>query len=627
MRQVSVLGGGEIAPEMIAVLQPATVSVMEAAMPANVGPRSRAILESVEPIGHFGITGNGAFTLVHSGQTWDSFDAGKEESLRKEIELGHPLVIFGCGAGNLLFRVRTICQSVRDGVPPIIIYEPNAGVLKAFLSVRFPLQGVSVCCDIDDFRHMLQTLLQGQSSLTIFHTGDYVMPAEIAEQRGPIAVANQEAYALFSDVVRRIVDAEQVTMNTIAARMGEWIRNVAENLDACAGQVPAMSLAGAFVGAPAFIVGAGPSLDRNGPLLASCYEKGLVITVDVAARAFVKHNAQPHLFLAVEGRDLSEHLEGVEWIDTVPRAFSLEASPAVLKIGNGPLLPWADSNFSFNAVNHQLLGSEGLPIGGSVTTAAFLFAEAFGCNPIILVGQDLANTGGKRAADGVLADKLHALEEHGEVAAWGDPATKIPDTPQWLHARVWFEQRAARLAKDKPHIRLINCTEGGSHVDGFEDLPLADVIEEMQSVSIDIKGALNDVQPVWKDGIDWFRDKQVEKLQPIADAAFATVAACEAVASMIRTDKDADVSELMATRTENENAFRVLAAPHEMFTGWTQALIINLQDIRKQSTKHEMVGEDAAAFFDTEAGIFRAMGDAAVELRNVLTRQTEKANA
>jgi hypothetical protein len=208
--------------------------------------------------------------------------------------------------------------------------------------------------------------------------------------------------------------------------MAEWVWHLADNLPGVAGQVPAMRLAGAFPGATAFVVGAGPSLDGNGHLLGDCRRKGLVFTVDVACGAFRRHGAEPHVFIAVEGKDMSAHFDGIGWIDTVPRAFSLEANPALLACGRGPLLPWADSNMPFNDVNWGLLGCEGLPIGGSATTAAMLLAEAWGCTRVVLVGQDLANTCGRRAADGV-GDGLAVLEDMGVVPAWGT-GLPIPDT-------------------------------------------------------------------------------------------------------------------------------------------------------------------------------------------------------
>lgn len=597
------------------VLAPPQASVMHVAQPPNLGPRTKQLLATATPKGHFALMADGTLTLIVDGQIRDSAHAVNQDMVRVELDRGMPIVVYGIGAGQLVTAVRTISEQVRNGsAAPILVYEPDIDILATFVRAGLPMQGISIASDMEDFRAMFQHLLQGRSSVSLFHNN--------------FAITDRIHFDAFVDTVRRIVDAEQVTMNTILVRMPEWVRHVSENLEVLPGTKPLMSLSGEFQNVPAFIVGAGPSLDKNGHLLRECAKKGLVFTIDVAGRVFKRFGAEPHIFVAVEGADLSEHLEGVDWIDRVPRAFSLEASPAVLRTGKGPLLPWCDSNHSFADLNANLLCAEGLPIGGSVTTAAFLQAESFGCGPIILVGQDLANTGGKRAAGSVLADKLAVLSAHGTVRKWGEESyTYNPisrchywdewtDTPQWLHARVWFEQRASVVREHNPEAQLFNCTEGGSHVEGFTDMALADVLAQLPDRDIDVMGKLDNVQPIWEDGVHWFRHRQLETLAPIPDLCDAVAAKCHDLAVLI-TAGDANnpaVQQTLAERQAIEDQFRPLTITQCMFTGSVQPYLKRLGEMRMDAVRKSLQGEDAAAFFREEGELFDAMAKTAREL-------------
>jgi hypothetical protein len=257
-----------------------------------------------------------------------------------------------------------------------------------------------------------------------------------------------------------------------------------------------------------------------------------------------------------------------------------------------------------------------------VTTAAFLMAEAFGCSPIIMVGQDLANTGGKRAAAGVLADKLAVLSDHGSVMRWGDdmhhtfnPRSRahywdeMVDSPQWLHARVWFEQRAALLQERGSGVQLLNCTEGGSHVLGFEDALLADVLEQLRDREVDVMSKLDNVAPIASDTVDWFVRQQTDMLVPIIGLANEIAATCAEAARLVR--EVAPTQEVQATmdkRSSVEDEFRRAAQKSALFIGSAQIYLKGLNDVRETATRNQIEGEKAAEFFATEAKIFGNMG-------------------
>jgi hypothetical protein len=210
----------------------------------------------------------------------------------------------------------------------------------------------------------------------------------------------------------------------------------------------------------------------------------------------------------MESIDLSRLLSQVPYLDDVVRAFSLTGSPKTLRTGKGPLLPVYEGLPQLTPLV-SLGQAPGLAVCGSVSTLAFSLAQRLGCSPIVLVGQDLAYTDGLAYATGtpyegsrvnVSADgeslehersatllatngKLTAKEPLQRVAAWGGHGT-VPSTIGFSAVRSWLELAADVLAHECPEQRVINATEGGARVEGFEESTLADVLAPLPELNI-----------------------------------------------------------------------------------------------------------------------------------------------
>jgi hypothetical protein len=207
----------------------------------------------------------------------------------------------------------------------------------------------------------------------------------------------------------------------------------------------------------------------------------------------------------MESIDVSHLFEQVSYIDRVARAISLTAHPRSLRVGKGPLLPIFEGIHQLNAPLTSLLGFPGIPVSGSVSTLAFSLAERLGCSPIVFVGQDLAYTDGKAYAPGtpyrdsrvrVSADgqslehdwcetlknthnqgvnKMQEREPLREVTAWGGTGRAV-STIGFSAVREWLEAASRVLAAERPETRLVNATEGGARIEGFEELTLSDLL-------------------------------------------------------------------------------------------------------------------------------------------------------
>ncbi|MEZ4224524.1 MAG: 6-hydroxymethylpterin diphosphokinase MptE-like protein [Polyangiaceae bacterium] len=399
-------------------------------------------------------------------------------------------VIFGLGAGNTVREVRAQTSG------RVVVYEPDAGIARAVLEHGpVDLGDVDLVTDLFDLSQAWPAIAQTQTTVTVVRSAGYsdLFPAQAATLTSKL-----------EELVARV----GVNVNTYRTRAAVWVDDLLENLELLVDRPTFMALENALPGVPAFIVGAGPSLGKNGPLLAEAAKKGLVISVNTSARALASYGVEPQVLACLESVDVSHLLKDLPFIDRVVRAISLTAHPNTLRTGQGPLLPVYEALPEISFPLAELTGLMGLPVCGSVTTAAFSLAQRLGCNPIVLVGQDLAYTDGQAYARGTAyADSKARISEDGQcleldwcdtlkqthnagtsemhereavewVTAWGGKGI-VPTGMSFTPVRAWFGDAAKVLEREFPGTSLVNATEGGARIDGFREQSLADVLASL----------------------------------------------------------------------------------------------------------------------------------------------------
>ena len=404
-------------------------------------------------------------------------------------------VVFGMGMGHTVRGLRAFTKS------PIVVFEPDPGILRSFFeSGPSDLSEIHLVCTLHDLTQLWPRLSNGKQSVTLVNTPGYV------------ELFPEQAKSLREEV-GQLVQRSSVNDATHRLRARTWIQDVFANIDLLRDHPTFLALAGKYRGVPAFIVGAGPSLGKNGRLLAEAAKKGIVIAVNSSARALDSYGVEPQVLACMESIDVSALFEQVSYIDRVVRAISVTGHPRTLRTGKGPLLPVFESLLQQNVPLSRLFGHPGLPVSGSVSTVAFSLAERLGCSPIVFVGQDLAYTDGKAYAPGtayqdsrvrVAADgqnlehdwceTLKSTHNHGEnrmvdrqplreVTAWGGQG-RVLSTIGFSSVRAWLESAAVVIGRDRPDTRLVNATEGGARIAGFEELTLADLLRTLPERNI-----------------------------------------------------------------------------------------------------------------------------------------------
>jgi len=235
---------------------------------------------------------------------------------------------------------------------------------------------------------------------------------------------------------------------------------------------PVKGLAELFVGKPAIVVSSGPSLDKNIDLLREVGNQAVVIAADASLRMMTKKGLKPHFVTSVERTEATAKLfEGLSESDF--KDVHLVGSPIchyrTFELFQGPQISTEREHGFFEVLN---LGKGKLVPGPSAGNMAFRLAQYMGCDPIILIGQDLAvsddgktHASGNKYGDkieGYLRDPLWLKGNYQELVR-SNPVLKM------FHQAYEYDVSLATQ-------RVINSTEGGAKISGSEVMALQDAL-------------------------------------------------------------------------------------------------------------------------------------------------------
>jgi len=288
-------------------------------------------------------------------------------------------------------------------------------------------------------------------------------------------------------------------------------------------------------GLPAFIVGAGPSLDRSLEQLGArdLRDHGLVFAVNAATRA-VGH----HICVGNESNDQRGK--------TVPLADAVlvtgpQAHPGLRREHPGRVA-WVFAGELGGMLGH-VVGRPVTPSCSSSTSLAVSLALGAGCDPIVLVGQDLAfPTGTIYAAavggfggaapivDGAFAydwsprtrahpraSPLPTTEPVCYVPAYGGDS-QVPTVMPMAAVGRWISGAVAYHGRR----RGIQTSELGMRIEGFAEQPLGEVLDALPVRPV--TWAIHD-EPLRGESVEAFRASELAALAAVVAAPTAEHAA------------------------------------------------------------------------------------------------------
>ena len=266
-----------------------------------------------------------------------------------------------------------------------------------------------------------------------------------------------------------------------------WATNVVKNLpslsNAC--NLHQLSVDGVK---DAVIVASGPSLDKNVSLLKEVQDNVFIVAALRSLPVLNAAGVTPDLVIQLdaENDDVVEALLPDPKFPVKNFLFDAMVNPGFLKIPAEQYL-WSLGQHFFDI--HQALGTRPTPfMAPSVSIYSLELCHFLGFQSICFIGQDLAADAEKQYAK----DATNLLPRHSNIEMFH---IEVPgfygDSVMTRNSFEYQIKRCTEIAKQwkkaNPEINLVNATEGGAFIDGFNHMKLSEFIDWQSLTSKIIK--------------------------------------------------------------------------------------------------------------------------------------------
>lgn len=236
---------------------------------------------------------------------------------------------------------------------------------------------------------------------------------------------------------------------------------------------PGLQLKNRFLGIPAVICGAGPSLQKNSSFLDR--NKALLFAGGAALNQLP---IEPHFAASIDRQaPFDQFKQHSFW--QVPFFYQSRMNPQNFSLLHGEKLYIPDGCYPAEA---WLSGHELFDGGWTVGTFLTALAAWLGCDPIILVGMDLCYENGRKYSSFDSPASLDGLIS--TVDRFGHATFTQRD---WAMAASWLAEFASR---ERPRT-FVNATEGGLHLaEPIQEKTLQDVMQTL-TLQGDLEGRVH----------------------------------------------------------------------------------------------------------------------------------------
>lgn len=428
--------------------------------------------------------GNGEFFLYPSS---GALQEQKHWKSNLKLESGEVLILFGIGLGYAYEVLLDWLEQHPENV--LVFLEMDLRVVHRFFETtqaenlltnpRVFLHFIDLTAEVDPFYNWL--------SWRFYQRKVHIEGLESYKKR----------YPPLYDHLSKLIEFDLSTKLGVIKEFLDYgvgfYKNFYPNLLELPKSYRGSALFGKFPNIPAIICGAGPSLKKNFSVLKKLKQHALIFAGGSALNALSAQSFLPHFAAGVDPNQAQyERLSSNSAFD-VPffyrsrmnrKAFGLIHSPKLYVAGSSgyKTAEWFDEQL--NIIDEEI------DEGHNVINFCIDIARALGCNPIILVGMDLAYTNNHSYAPGVVEEvqiSPSASENEQLVKRIGIDGESIYTLWKWIAESKWISQ----FAVNHPELTLINATEGGL---GFENVPnatLADIEKLFLKKSYDLSAQVH----------------------------------------------------------------------------------------------------------------------------------------
>ncbi|MDI3547003.1 MAG: hypothetical protein PWR10_655 [Halanaerobiales bacterium] len=437
---------------------------------------------------------DGTFLLVHS-----KYNPEREaQRLVEQIDLDrvNSIVVFGFGLG---YHLLGLFDVLKDKKIKVFVIENKPVLVKEALK----LHDFSQVFNSTNFYFLIKNKIEDQELFDFIDDNINSFFEEIDFLILPSAIKYSGKFSLlFHEVMNELLNKIIGNKVTTIKDGKTWNLNFLKNLTLLINTPGYVRFKGFAQGQPAFLVAAGPSLQKNVNHLKKAKGKGLIIAIDASLKTLLSRDIIPDILTVLDGKkEIFKYLEGVNYErlkETIlvacprvqPKIFNDWPGPKIMAptfmdVTEDYILSWLEQYMDYKGR---------MPTGGSVAHLAFVFAYYLQADPIVFVGQDLALTGNYTHAEGNVFRRT--VEEDMKVS--GKKYFKIKDIngdPVWTRGDFynylqWFN-RSIRVMKNMgTEIKFIDATEGGARIEGTELMTLEKVVDKYCQKEIGAKDRL-----------------------------------------------------------------------------------------------------------------------------------------
>lgn len=458
----------------------------------------------------------GEYNLLIAGIPVHSLTGAQQEA--KEItdcakynDFGTVHVIYGIGLGYL------VDESISNLKGKVIVYEPDIEALYFVLSAvdfsqNLKTQRLFFASTREEFSAIFRKIFRYKTKTTLSyldyhktHCADLSLFAEWLKREAQLIEHN------YSFQVNNTFKFFLSTLQNLAAKYK--LKSLADYKDI-------------FKDKPAVIVSAGPSLNKNIETLKKYHDNAIIFCVGTALRTLYNNGITPDFLNVIEKVNTSQHynLPFTKDICFIGEQFT-ESSYLNIPFKERFLtnsLENDDSRWFLEKAGKDFVNFE---TKGTVAYHAIFSAYYLGCNPIILVGQDLAYPDGQCYSKGSKFDGLkcvfdkelnkfkieaenydeyrhaycesenHSIEIQDKivkkkledlnknlVTVKGQNGELLPTDAVYSLFIDYLQDFSKRYGSRRT---LLNASVGGAKIEGFEVVSLENVFNQYASAAID----------------------------------------------------------------------------------------------------------------------------------------------
>jgi len=440
---------------------------------------------------------NSAYDPVREAERWAS---------QVEVKPSDLVILFGLGLG---YHLKELMKKITPGVQVFVI-EPSPYVMRLAREQEICRQALS---------HPDVFLVENWTAFKAVYQDYGSRWRNLRFTKIPCYTRMYpEDYQEIIKRVSRELNSLLVDRCTVLKSAQVWQTNLLKNLRFLTEISPISSVFDRFRNRPAIIVAAGPSLDKNVDLLHQAKGRALILATGTVVRLLEKRGIEPDLILSFDGneRNFLAHFNGIEMHQPV-LVFDPAIHYQIVENYQGPrsMMVINEANLWLEEFLDQPIGM--VKSGPSIANTAFALAYKLGADPVILIGQDLAYTGGRtHAPDTHLEQYIYEVpknwlegkpvretdasrpefKEHSHYwsrakAIWidGVDGEKVPTDRKMLSFLHWFEEIIENLERKAT---IIDATEGGALIRGTEVMSLQEALNRY--CSDDLSGEIQAVR-------------------------------------------------------------------------------------------------------------------------------------